>query len=203
VELADTRRALHAVAEFVMAGPQYRLSGTIRLAVRPGGFGTEAEPDVRVEGGELVSGSRRIPIAGLSATDLAAELGMQARRLDDVYDGGSRVPLNEPLAADPDQAAYLAACLGAGDAALRRFAPGETPVLWPEHFDVGSTVGEINYGVSPGDDYLAEPYAYVGPWQPRTGPFWNAPFGAARPIGDVPDVDAIVAFFEEGRASAQ
>ena len=33
-------------------------------------------------------------------------------------------------------------------------------------------------GVSAGDDYYPTPYAYVGPWTQRTGPFWNAPFGA-------------------------
>jgi hypothetical protein len=70
-------------------------------------------------------------------------------------------------------------------------------VLWPEHFDLGVTLDEVNYGVSLGDGYLAEPYAYVGPWQPRTGPFWNAPFGAARPLRDVPDV---AGFFAEGRS---
>ena len=32
-------------------------------------------------------------------------------------------------------------------------------------------------GVSAGDDYYPRPYAY-GPWTQRTGPFWNAPFGA-------------------------
>jgi hypothetical protein len=31
-----------------------------------------------------------------------------------------------------------------GDAALRAFAADSTPILWPEHFDVGVTVGEVN-----------------------------------------------------------
>ena len=43
----------------------------------------------------------------------------------------------------------------------------QTPVLWPEHFDVGITLDKVNYGVSPGDDDIPEPYAYVGPWTPR------------------------------------
>ena len=38
--LAATRRALHAVAEGLLAAPQYRATGTIRLAARPGGFAT-------------------------------------------------------------------------------------------------------------------------------------------------------------------
>ena len=33
-----TRRQLRGVAEALIAGPQYRATGTIRLAVRPDGF---------------------------------------------------------------------------------------------------------------------------------------------------------------------
>jgi hypothetical protein len=76
---------------------------------------------------------------------------------------------------------------------------GVEPVLWPEHFDLAVTVDEVNYGVSPGDTYLDEPYAYVGPWQARTGPFWNAPFGAARPLSELGDADAVAGFFTEAR----
>lgn len=84
----------------------------------------------------------------------------------------------------------------------RRFAPDLTPVLWPEHFDVGIQLDEVNYGISPGDHYVDEPYAYVGPWTPRTGEFWNAPFGAARPLRDLPG-DALDAFLAEGRDLAR
>ena len=51
----DTRRQLRGLAESLIGGPQYRSSGTIRLAVRPDGFlggelprrgaGTEALPN--------------------------------------------------------------------------------------------------------------------------------------------------------------
>ena len=91
----------------------------------------------------------------------------------------------------------LADALTAGDAALRAMAPDEVPVLWPEHFDVGISVDEVNYGVSPGDSYLATPYAYVGPWAARTGDFWNAPFGAALAV-EGRDADALAAFFARG-----
>ena len=37
--MSSTRRALHAVAELLIAGPQYAATGDIRLAARPGGFG--------------------------------------------------------------------------------------------------------------------------------------------------------------------
>jgi len=74
-------------------------------------------------------------------------------------------------------------------------------VLWPEHFDLAITVDEVNYGVSPGDAAHPQPYAYVGPWTPRTGEFWNAPFGALRPHTDIPTADALAAWFAEGTRS--
>ncbi len=53
-----------------------------------------------------------------------------------------------------------------------------------------------------GDHYVDEPYAYVGPRAARTGEFWNAPFGAGRPLRDLPG-DALVAFLAEGRDRAR
>jgi hypothetical protein len=49
----DTRRQLRGVAESLIAGPQYRAAGTIRLAVRPDGFAAVAIP-LAVHGTELV-----------------------------------------------------------------------------------------------------------------------------------------------------
>jgi hypothetical protein len=95
----------------VLAGPQYRRSGTIRLRVTPGGFATVAEPSLRVD--------------------------------------------------------------------------------------------DVNFGMSPGDARINEPYAYVGPPAPRTGPFWNQPFGAARSMRELGDADPaqVLAFFAEGRSA--
>jgi hypothetical protein len=75
-------------------------------------------------------------------------------------------------------------------------------VLWPEHFDLGLTLDEVNYGISPGDGFLGEPYAYAGPWKPRQGAFWNAPFGAARPVRLLPGATALHDFFMEARDRA-
>jgi len=74
-------------------------------------------------------------------------------------------------------------------------------VLWPEHFDLGISLDEVNDGVSPGDSFLGVPYAYVGPWSPGdvAGPFWNAPFGVAQPRGEIP---TCTRFFTEGRERA-
>ena len=144
----DTRRQLRGVAESLIAGPQYRTAGTIRLAVRPGGFAGVAIP-LAVHGTELVWSNGAAALAGPNVL------------------------------------------------------PDQHPVLWPEHFDVAATADEVNYGVSAGDDYHQTPYAYIGPWTARTGPFWNAPFGALYPLDPAHDVDALTAhiadFFEQGR----
>jgi hypothetical protein len=202
VIVADTRRSWHGLAELVLAGPQYRRSGTIRLRVTPGGFGTVAEPDLRVDGDHLAVGDHRLPLAGTTYAEVGALAGVDVAG-PGLYGDGSGVLPEEDIRIDAAAAAYLADCFVRGDAALRALAPGVEPVLWPEHFDLAVTVEEINYGVSPGDGYLAEPYAYVGPWRPRTGPFFTAPFGAARRLGDLADAGAVVAWFTDGRAAAE
>jgi hypothetical protein len=226
-DLAATRRAWHGVAELVLAGPQYRRAGTIRLRVVPGGFATVAAPDLAVIGGDLVAGGGdlvagggalvagggalvagggavvagggRVGIDGRTSVELAGAVGVDVGAPADLYHDGSGVDPDEPLGLDPDAAAVLADALAVGDAALRALAPDLTPVLWPEHFDLGISVAEVNYGLSPGDRYLDEPYAYVGPWTRREGAFWNAPFGAARPLRDLGGVDEVVAFYAEAR----
>jgi hypothetical protein len=134
--------------------------------------------------------------------ELAAASGQQVSDLAEVYHQGSGVDPDERLTFDIPTLALLLDWFGRGDAALRAFAPGEEPVLWPEHFDVGITLDEVNYGASPGDATHTGPYAYVGPWTPREGEFWNAAFGAFRDAADLPDVDAVVTFFDTGRAAA-
>jgi hypothetical protein len=199
MDFETTRRALHGIAELVLAGPQHARSGTIRLRVTPGGFGTVAEPDLRVDADHLVANGVRLPLKGTPA-DLADAAGVRARSLDDVYRDGSGVGLDEVLEVDPGAAQRVAEAFARGDQALREFAPDQTPVLWPEHFDLGITLDEVNYGVSAGDHHIAEPYAYVGPWARRTGPFWNTDFGAAHPLTAL---DSLVEFFREGRTAAQ
>jgi hypothetical protein len=198
--LTRTRRSLHGVAEGVLAGPQYRESGTIRLRATGSGFATVKDPALAVDGTELVAASR-IPLRG-TYRDLAAAAGVDWGPPEGLYHDHSGVEPDDEVAVDPAAAHVLADWFARGDAALRRVAEGATPVLWPEHFDLGVTVDEVNLGVSPGDTWSAEPYAYVGPWEPRQGDFWNAPFGAARPMSALPDVDALAAFFSEGHRLA-
>ncbi|MCW2880793.1 MAG: hypothetical protein JWQ95_4893 [Sphaerisporangium sp.] len=183
-----------------MAGPQHRRSGTIRLRVTPGGFATVADPDLRIEGDELVVGSERIPLDGRSIQELGTATGAGAEAPEKLYSGGSGASPDDILSVDAAAAEQLAGSLALGEEALRRLAPDATPVLWPEHFDLGITLDKVNYGVSLGDSYLDVPYAYVGPWEPRTGDFWNASFGAAHSLSELPDVSA---FFAEGRERAR
>lgn len=199
---AATRRALHGIAELVLAGPQFRASGTIRLRVVPGGFATVREPTLRVTNGALVSAAGSVPMHGRSCAELAAAAGVDVGPPAGLYHDGSGLAAEEVLAIDPAHAALIVAGFGIGDAALRRFAPDPPAVLWPEHFDLSTSLDEVNYGVSAGDSYLDEPYAYVGPWTPRPDPYFNAPFGAARPLRDLGDVAAVAAFFAEGRRIA-
>jgi hypothetical protein len=201
-DLATTRRTLHGVAELLLAGPQYRTGGLIRLRITPGGFGTVASPELRVDGGDLVAGGTRLPMVGRSYAELAEGVGVEAGAPSELYADGSGVDAGETVTLDPAATRTIVAAFALGDAALRELAPDAEPVLWPEHFDVGITVHEINYGVSPGDGYLAEPYAYVGPHHPRRGAFWNAPFGATRPVAALGDVAGALRFFREGRDRA-
>jgi hypothetical protein len=199
--LGRTRLALHGIAELVLAGPQYGESHDIRLRATPGGFGTVTAPDLRVEGLELVTPTIRLPLGGTFA-GLGRAAGVEARRLDDVYAGGPGTDPDDHIVLDPDAVDVIIDAFGRGEAALRRFAPDVVAVLWPEHFDLAISLAEVNYGVSPGDHHVPEPYAYVGPWAPRRGPFWNTDFGAARPLTELVGVGSLVAFFDEGAKRA-
>ncbi|WP_242902239.1 hypothetical protein [Actinomadura terrae] len=200
--LEGTRRALHGVAELVLAGPQYRESGTIRLRVVQGGFETVRAPALRVNVTELVAGDRAIPLNGTTCRELATAAGVEAGGPEGLYGDTSGVGPDDTLGVDGAAAAHIVESFARGQEALLRFAPAEEPVLWPEHFDLGITVDEVNYGVSAGDSYLAEPYVYVAPWEPREGTFWDAPFGATRPVRRMRDAAELHGFLVEGRERA-
>jgi hypothetical protein len=198
---AITRRSLHGLAELVLAGPQFRSCGRIELKAAPGGFATVAEPQVRLAGVELVTEDTRLPVGGRTYSELAAAIGLTASGLDDVYKDGPGCAVDDVCHVDPAAAEELARAFELGDVNLRRLASVVTPVLWPEHFDIAIELERVNFGVSPGDGFLPEPYAYVGPWQRNAlaDDFWNAPFGAARPLSDLADSNAVFTFFTTGR----
>jgi hypothetical protein len=83
---------------------------------------------------------------------------------------------------------------------LRVLAPRETPVLWPEHFDVAVLLADSSFGVSPGDEANPLPYAYVSNrTQPRDD-YWNTGFGATSPVQPATSIADLVAFWSEGLA---
>ncbi|KDN22663.1 hypothetical protein [Amycolatopsis rifamycinica] len=143
-----------------------------------------------------------MPLNGRSYDEVAAAAGLEAGEPAGVYGGGPGVRTDEVITLAADAVKTLMRAFAEGDRALREFAPELVPVLWPEHFDVAISLDEVNYGVSPGDRYFAEPYAYVGPHEPREGEFWNAAFGAARTMAELGGADAVVGFFRAGRESA-
>ena len=164
-----------------------------------------------MDGTELVvggaAGTKRTPLTAVRAAAEFAGVtpGAPAR----VYEPATPLDLDEPLMIEPDAARLLADWYGLGAQALSRFAaeiPGDkptAPVLWPEHFDVGLTAAAINYGASPGDDHVADPYLYVAPQDgppPGDPAFWNAPFGAVRTFRQVGTAAEAAAFFRDGRA---
>jgi hypothetical protein len=128
--------------------------------------------------------------------------------------------VSAPLAVDEPSARALSAWFAVVAEALDAVVadrPGGAPSvvqLWPEHFDVAidiafdpadPTTQRVNLGGSPGDDFHADPYLYVGPWtddRPGDAGFWNAPFGAVlcyRVLAAVDDpVRAATAFFLRG-----
>lgn len=200
-----TRRALHLVAVHVVARSRHAATGRFGLRVTPGGFGTPAfgahVEVVRVTSDALLvreragvdgASSHAVPIAGSSLADLAAVAGVDLG--SDFSAGDDTPPLGDhTIALDVDAAStsVLGAWFTFGaavlDAALANDDGSPSVVqLWPEHFDVSVDVAvapgrRVNVGASPGDDLLATPYLYVGPWD-RTAlddAFWNAPFGAA------------------------
>jgi hypothetical protein len=198
-ELTAARRSLHAVAERLLAGPEYRAVGAIALRVLPGGFATVEGPAIRVDGTELVvDETRRVPLTG-GIADVAAAAGLTEGPPEGLYQDHSNLGA-EPLQLVPAAATRLTDWHLLADAALRVFEPGQTPVLWPEHFDVAVDLDEVTFGASPGDSFCPVPYAYVSTSRP--GPdeaYWNAPFGAYVEHTEATTIGALVAFWRNGR----
>jgi hypothetical protein len=196
-----TRRQLRGVAESLIAGPQYRAAGTIRLAVRPDGFAGVAVP-LSVRGTQLVWPNGAANLTG-RVDELAKAADVTAGPPEGAYEIVDPLPADTLLDIDAAAADWVYRSHYAGGHAIKNVLPEAHPVLWPEHFDVAATDDEVNYGVSAGDDYHRTPYAYVGPWTQRSGAFWNAPFGAVLPLDPAHDVDtlasAIAAFFRRGQ----
>lgn len=210
--LVTTRQNLHVLAEHLLAGDLSRRTGKIGLRVTPGGFGQPEYFDnderrrLRIDGldivvlrGDIERWHPATDIAAL-ATFAGTELGAPAG----AYEPATPLDSDGTIDLDPVAARLLARWFDLVDRALeqvrRRHAENEPTIvqLWPEHFDVACTISEVNIGGSPGDAEHPEPYLYVGPWTPRTGTFWNEPWGASLSWREAPDAASAVAFFEDG-----
>ncbi len=213
-DLVTTRRALHAVAEQVVAAKRYATEGRIGLVAVPDGFGTPDNASgwrVQVQLDELVvidgDAVRREKLTTVRRA--AAFVGVEPKA-PPVYRAATPHDPDRPLDIGRDAARVVAEWFALVDAALREMAEELTEptaiTLWPEHFDLALTAAEVNYGGSPGDDDHVEPYLYVGPFTrplPARGEgYWNEPFGASIARSAVPDVDAAVTFFRRGLAAS-
>jgi hypothetical protein len=213
-----TREALQRLAVYVLSPARKAVTGRIGLQAATGGFGTPVFGDdeqLRVEGAALVRqrGNRTettpittlVAAAGFAGVTLSADPGVGSD-LPGLGDPDARLPVS-PAAVNAIGAWYafstsvLEALRAELNAAGRECS---TVQLWPEHFDLGCSIEGVNFGCSPGDGYSAEPYVYVGPWKTDglSGGFWNAPFGAVLPYGDLlageNQRDAALAFLRQG-----
>jgi hypothetical protein len=211
--LVTTRDSLHTLAEHAMAPARFAATGRIGLRATPGGFGTPPFPGSLGERQVLVRDTalvvrddgreRSEPITTVRAA--AAFIGAEPGAPADLYTPSTPLDLDGALSVDAVHAREIADWFALGNEALQqlRTLVGESHAgeiqLWPEHFDLASTIDEVNYGASPGDHEHPFPYLYVGPFEARQGPFWNEPFGASLSRENVNDVAAAVGFFLEGR----
>lgn len=195
---AATRQRLHGIGECLMAGPQRRAGGRFTLRVTPGGFATTGAPALRLDGTDLiVEEARRVPIMGTFA-DVADAVGVVFGPPADPYPDGSDVSPSDDVSLHLPSAGLIQDWYLLGDAALRVIAPRQTPILWPEHFDVAILVDDTSLGVSPGDGFHPAPYAYVSNASVSStrGPdFWNAPFGAVRGHDQMRTLEDLVSFW--------
>ena len=214
------RDVLHALAVHVLARRRSAVVGRIGLRVTPGGFGTppfgDGDEVLRVSGGLLIRETDRsvasIRVDGTTLGELAAFAG--ADLAAEFSAGGDTPPLPDqdvPLSLDagvaPELSAWWALGCASVDLALAELpaqAGAQRLQLWPEHFDVGTSVslaGGVNLGASAGDGFCDEPYLYVGPWtDARPGPagYWNAPFGAVVRRSELAGTAGARAFLHEG-----
>ena len=199
VVLASTRQRLHGIGESLMAGPQRRAGGRFTLRVTPGGFATTGEPALRLDGTELVvAESRRVAVGGTFA-QMADALGVDFGAPPDGYPDGSGMSPGDDVDLDAASARLILDWYLLTDAALRVMAPRQTPILWPEHFDVAILLDDISYGASPGDGFHGTPYAYVSAVEHGESDFWNAPFGAIRSYQEMENLEDLVTFWRAGR----
>ena len=212
---AETRAALHALAEHVIAPARFASTGKIGLRFTYRGFGTpfyDRDRQVRIEDGILVDGDDRADVNTIGGA--AKSLGIEPGAPESVYRPSTDVRFDDPLAIDAGAARALGDWFGfcaslleqlRADAADDDAAAPARVQIWPEHFDIAVDLGDdaagarANFGGSPGDAEHPEPYLYVGPWSRREGAFWNEPFGASLGYAEILGGADPLAFLRRGR----
>jgi hypothetical protein len=206
-----TRAALHAVAEHLLAPGRHAANGKIGLRFTYRGFGTPFfahDRQLRVEDGDLVDGDRSQPVTTLG--EASAFLGVRAGAPEGLYRPTTPCDLEAPLAVDATAARALGDWFGFCASVLEQLRAEATEAdaaarvqLWPEHFDLAVDMGpagaRANFGGSPGDAGHPEPYLYVGPFERRTGDFWNEPFGASLSYRDLLGGADALSFLRHGK----
>ena len=209
---AATRESLHAVAEHVMAAAQYAATGKIGLrAYRRAGLATQ-EFDGRtivVQRGVLKDGKRELTMHGSTLRHAGEFVGVTPGA-PDIYAAATSLDLDAQLTIEADAAFGLDVWYFLGNSVLTRLVADKadaSPIqIWPEHFDIATDFGGVNYGASPGDSTHPEPYFYVGPWDidaaKKAHPdFFTDPWGAAlhhRDLDHEEPGEQALAFFQQG-----
>jgi hypothetical protein len=210
----------------VLGRRRYAVSGHFGLRASPGGVATPAfgpEPEalrlsathfIREVGnqssGLALHGASLAGLARFADADLACE-----------FSAGPQTPdigsTTDPLYLPGDELAPIFEWFELAWRVLDTVAAGvpggwtqSTVQLWPEHFDVGTSLdfgrgdgAGVNLGLSAGDAFSEEPYVYIGPWgeaRPGDPHFWNASFGAFLPRTEAGDAEACVDFLRSGLA---
>lgn len=215
----DTREGLHRLAAYVLAPARKAVTGRIGLRPTPTGFGTPpfgAGEQLRVQGATLVlrrgTDDETVGITSLAAAAAFAGVSLS----EDPGVGSDPPPLGDPeapLAVSAPASEAIGHWFGFSVSVLEDLralleASGHAcseVQLWPEHFDLGCSIEGVNFGCSPGDRHIPEPYAYVGPWNVDgypDGGFWNASFGAVLPHTEILAADdqreAVLSFLRQG-----
>ncbi len=194
-----TRSSYHALAEHVLCRARWEATARIGLRALRGGFGTPHFGDdeqlwINANGLHHSQFATEQSIAITSLREAAKFAGLDAPGAPpEIFTPTTAPDVESALAISQPASERLFAWYGFGAEvleALRVTLSDGTPSmvqLWPEHFDLAfdgahSLHARANYGASPGDAGLPEPYLYVGPWDTSglaQDPFWNQPWGAA------------------------
>ena len=210
-----TRVSVHALAEHVLCVVRHEAVGRIGLVPVAGGIATppmgSADRVVGVIGTEIVDRDRsREQRALVTTVRAAAELvGVSPGLSVSLWHPVTTLDPDGDLTVDPDALEALLGWFGFAALVLARFAAAVAsdedvppPTLWPEHFDLATTVAGANFGASPGDDSSQVPYLYVGPharpFPAAADGYWNAPYGAALAYPAIASVDTGVDFLLDG-----